>query len=66
MVEIPTADRTWTNAAGRFERAWSAGHRRGIEAHLAEAERRPVPLKVLLRVEGELRHREGERPGPEV
>ena len=68
MSEIPTADWTWINdAADRFERAWKEGPRPKIEDYLAEVEPelRLALLEELLRVERELRRREGEEPGPE-
>jgi hypothetical protein len=54
---------TWINAtANRFEQAWRTGERPMIEDYLAEAEPalRPALLEELLRVERELRRREGE------
>ncbi len=68
MSEIPTSDWTWINAAAdRFERAWNQGTRPRIEDYLAEVEQsqRPALLEELLRVELELRRRDGEEPGPE-
>jgi hypothetical protein len=68
MAEIPTADWSRINvAADRFERAWKHGPRPRLEDYLAEAdpELRPGLLEELLRVERELRRREGEDPGPE-
>src|SRR5262249_5395919 len=68
MAEIPTADWSRINdAADRFERAWKQGPRPRIEDYLAEAEPglRAALLPELLRVERELRRREGEEPGPE-
>ena len=68
MSEIPTSDWTWINAAAdRFERAWKQGTRPRIEDHLTAVEesQRPALLVELLRVELELRRREGEQPGPE-
>ena len=64
--ETPTSDWTWINAAAdRFERAWKQGTRPRIEDYLAELEdsRRPALLEELLRVELELRRRDGEQPG---
>ena len=68
MSEIPTADWTWINAAAdRFERDWKQGPRPRIEDFLAEVDeaRRPLLLEELLRVERELRRRDGEEPDPE-
>jgi WD40 repeat protein len=68
MSEIPTNDWTWINAADDgFERAWKQGPRPRIEDHLAEVEesRQAALLAELLRVELELRRRDGEQPGPE-
>ena len=68
MSEIPTSDWTWINAAAdRFERAWKQGTRPRIEDHLTAVEesQRPALLVELLRVELELRRRDGEQPGPE-
>jgi WD40 repeat protein/tRNA A-37 threonylcarbamoyl transferase component Bud32/tetratricopeptide (TPR) repeat protein len=68
MAEIPTADWSRINAAAdRFERAWRAGSRPRIEDYLAEAEPelRAALLEELLRVERELRRRDGEDPGLE-
>jgi hypothetical protein len=67
MAEVPTPDWTRINdAADRFERAWRHGPRPRIEDHLAEIEPelRPALLEELLRVECELRRREGEAPDP--
>ncbi len=67
VSEIPTSDWTWINAAAdRFERAWKQGTRPRIEDYLAEVEesQRPALLEELLRVELELRRRDGEEPGP--
>ncbi len=68
MSETPSSDWTWINAAAdRFERAWKQGPRPRIEDYLAEVEesRQPVLLEELLRVELELRRRDGEKPGRE-
>ncbi len=68
MAEIPTADWSRINDdADRFERAWKAGPRPRIEDYLAEAEPelRPALLEELVRVERELRRREGDDPAPE-
>ncbi len=68
MAEIPTADWSRINdAADRFERAWKAEPRPRIEDYLAEAgpEMRAALLEELLRVELELRRRDGEEPTPE-
>ena len=65
MIEIPTADWNWINAsAERFERAWKAGPRPRIEDYLTELEqpKRASLLDELLRVEIELRRRDGEQP----
>ncbi len=49
------------------KRAWKTGPRPLIENYLAEVEesRWPRLLEELLRVEGELRRRDGEKPSPE-
>jgi WD40 repeat protein/tRNA A-37 threonylcarbamoyl transferase component Bud32/Tfp pilus assembly protein PilF len=63
MSEIPTADWTWVNAAAeRFEQAWKDGKRPRLEDYLLEAEesRSSALLKELMRVELELRRRNGE------
>ena len=68
VSESPSSDWTWINAAAdRFERAWKQGPRPRIEDHLAEVEesQRPALLEELLRVELELRRRDGEEPDPE-
>jgi WD40 repeat protein/tRNA A-37 threonylcarbamoyl transferase component Bud32 len=68
MADIPTADWSRINdAADRFERAWRTGPRPKIEDYLAEAEPdlRGALLEELLRVERELRRREGEAPDPD-
>jgi tRNA A-37 threonylcarbamoyl transferase component Bud32 len=68
MAEIPTADWSRINdAADRFERARKQGPRPRIEDYLVEAEPdlRAALLEELLRIERELRRREGEDPGPE-
>ncbi len=65
MSEIPTNDWTWINAAADgFERAWKQGPRPRIEDYLAEVEesRQAALLEELLRVELELRGRDGEEP----
>ncbi len=67
MSAIPTSDWTWINAAAdRFERAWKQGPRPRIEEYLAEADPGLLPalLEELLRVELELRRRDGEHPTP--
>ena len=66
MSETPTSDWTWINAAAdRFERAWKQGTRPRIEDYLTEVDesQRPALLEELLRVELELRRRDGEEPG---
>jgi hypothetical protein len=66
MAEIPSADWTRINdAADRFERDWKQGLRPRIEDYLAEAEPglRAALLEELLRVEIELRCKEGQGPG---
>jgi WD40 repeat protein len=68
MNETPSSDWTRINAAAdRFERAWKQGPRPRIEDYLAEIddERRARLLEELLRVECELRRRDGEEPGLE-
>jgi eukaryotic-like serine/threonine-protein kinase len=68
MGEIPSGDWSKINqAADDFERAWKTGPRPAIEDYLAgTAEpRRKLLLHELLRVERELRLRDGEDPGPE-
>jgi hypothetical protein len=68
MGAIPAADWSWINAtADRFEQAWHAGLRPRIEDYLATADEpcRPWLLEELLRVEWELRERDGERSTPE-
>jgi tetratricopeptide (TPR) repeat protein len=68
MAEIPPADWSRINDdADRFEAAWRAGPRPRIEDYLAEAEPelQAALLDELLRVERELRRRDGEDPGPE-
>jgi serine/threonine-protein kinase len=68
MAEIPTGDWSRINdAADRFERAWRQGGRPSIEQYLVEADpslREPL-LQELLRVERELRRKDGEEPGLE-
>jgi WD40 repeat protein len=67
MAEIPTADWSRINDdADRFERAWKQGPRPRIEDYLAEADPglRPALLEELLRVELELRRRQGDDPAP--
>jgi eukaryotic-like serine/threonine-protein kinase len=62
------SDWTWINAAAdRFERAWKTGPRPRIEDYLAEVQesQRPALLEELLRVDVELRSRDGEEPGPD-
>ena len=68
MSEIPSSDWSWIDAAARrFEEAWKRGPRPRIEDFLLEVpEVRWAPLlQELMRVEGELRRREGEMPGAE-
>jgi WD40 repeat protein/tRNA A-37 threonylcarbamoyl transferase component Bud32 len=68
VSKIPTSDWTWINAAAdRFERAWKQDPRPRIEDYLAEVEesQRPALLEELLRVDVELRIRDGEEPGPD-
>jgi WD40 repeat protein/tRNA A-37 threonylcarbamoyl transferase component Bud32 len=68
MSEIPSSDWTRINAAAdRFERNWNTGPRPRIEDDLAEAEPelRAALLEELLRVELELRRRDGEEPTAE-
>ena len=68
VSEIPTGDWTRINdAANRFERAWNTSPRPKIEDYLAEAElnSQPTLLEELLRVELELRRRDGEDPAPD-
>jgi hypothetical protein len=68
VSEIPTSDWTWINAAAdRFERAWKQGPRPRIEEYLAEVDEQRWPrlLEELVRVECELRRRDGEEPAPE-
>ncbi len=68
MAEMSTSDWSRINdAAGRFERACKQGPRPKIEDYLAEADPdlRAALLEELLRVERELRRREGEDPVPE-
>jgi WD40 repeat protein/serine/threonine protein kinase len=65
MAEVPTSDWSWIDAAERFKRAWSDSQRPRIEEFLVEV---PEPqwrllLCELIRVEGELRRRDGEEPG---
>jgi serine/threonine-protein kinase len=65
MSEIPTADWTWINAAAdRFERAWKSSEGPRIEDFLPEVDesRWPPLLEELMRVELELRWRDGEEP----
>ena len=67
MGEPRAGDSTWIDeVATRFERAWRAGPRPRIEDYLGDAAGplRPRLLEELLRVECQLRVREGERPEP--
>ena len=68
MAAISPSDWSRINDdADRFERAWKQGPRPKIEDYLAEGDPdlRAALLEELLRVERELRLREGEHPGPE-
>ena len=68
MAEIPTADRSWIDAAAeRFERGWTNGERPRIEELLIDVPepQRPPLLEVLVRIEGALRRRAGEEPSAE-
>jgi serine/threonine protein kinase len=68
MSEIPTSDWTKINAAAdRFERGWKNTLRPRIEDFLAEVDddHRARLLEELLRVELELRRRDGEKPAAE-
>ena len=68
MGEVSKADWSWINqAADQFERAWKAGSRPRIEDFLARATdgRRGPLLDELLRVECEIRRRQGEKPTAE-
>jgi WD40 repeat protein/tetratricopeptide (TPR) repeat protein len=68
MAEIDTAQWTQINAAADgFEHAWNQSPRPWIEKYLAEAEPelRTALLEELLKVERELRLRDGENPGAE-
>jgi serine/threonine-protein kinase len=65
MAEIPAGDWIRINdAADRFERAWKQGSRPKVEDYLDEAEPglRAALFEELLRVELELRRRDGETP----
>jgi serine/threonine protein kinase len=65
MSEIPSADWSWIHAtAERFERAWKKGPRPRIEDFLATVGESfwPPLFEELLRVEYELRRRDGEEP----
>ena len=68
MTEIPSGD--WScidEAADDFERAWKEGPRPAFEVYLVGVAepRRSLLLHELLRVERELRLRDGEVPRPE-
>jgi hypothetical protein len=68
MSEIPSGDWSCINeAADDFERAWKEGPRPAIEDYLGGVAepRRSLLLHELLRVERELRLRDGEVPRPE-
>ena len=68
VAEIPTADWSWINkAAERFEQAWKKGPRPRIEDFLIKVPESQWPplLQELMRVERELRRREGEGPSAE-
>ncbi len=68
MREIPSSDWTWIDAAAmRFEQDWNQGPRPLIECFLLEVPeaQRPPLLQELLRLEAELRQREGEAPSAE-
>ena len=68
MGEVSKADWSWINqAADEFERACKAGSRPRIEDFLARATaaRRGPLLDELLRVECEIRRRQGEKPAAE-
>jgi len=68
MSEIPSADWSWIHAiAERFEQAWKKGPRPRIEDFLATVDEScwPPLLEELLRVECELRRRDGEETNAE-
>ena len=68
MTEIPSGDWSCINeAADDFERAWKTGPRPAFEDYLVGVAepRRSLLLHELLRVERELRLRDGEVPRPE-
>jgi serine/threonine protein kinase len=68
MSEIPSSDWTWIDAAAmRFEQAWKQGPRPRIEYFLLEVPEAQWPplLEELMRLEAELRHRQGETPSAE-
>ncbi len=68
MREVPPEDWSWVNAAAdRFERDWKRGPRPRIEDYLSEVSesRRGRLLDELLRVEREIRSRDGEKPTAE-
>jgi hypothetical protein len=64
MPEVPSTDWTYiNNAADRFERVWKADPRPRIDDYLAKAqpELRAALFDELMRVELELRRRDGEQ-----
>ena len=68
MAEIPPSDWTKINDdADRFERSWKKGTRPRIEDYLADVDEghRQRLFDELLRVEIELRRRDGEEPKPD-
>ena len=68
MSEIPASDWTKINDdADRFERSWKKGTRPRIEDYLADLDEghRQRLFDELLRVEIELRRRDGEEPKPD-
>ncbi len=63
MGEIPSTDWSWVHStAEQFEQAWKKGPRPRIEDYLPAVDeaRRPSLLAELLRVECELRQRDGD------